>query len=54
MDEDRVYLLWENEKLNEELLKLQTHSMKYNLIFEGLIETENENTETVVKELIKS
>jgi hypothetical protein len=28
--------------------------MKYNLIFEGLNETESENTETVIKEFIKT
>jgi hypothetical protein len=28
--------------------------MKYNLIFEGLNETEGENTETVIKEFIKT
>ena len=38
----------------QDLLKLQTHSMKYNLIFEGLNETEGENTETVIKEFIKT
>jgi chromosome segregation ATPase len=54
VDEDRVYLLRENERLREDLLKLQTHSMKYNLIFEGLSETESENTETVIKEFIKT
>ena len=40
VDEDRVYLIRENERLREDLLKLQTHSMKYNLIFEDLNETE--------------
>ena len=54
VDEDRVYLLRENERLREDLLKLQTHSMKYNLIFEGLNETEGEHTETAIKEFIKT
>jgi chromosome segregation ATPase len=54
VDEDRVYLLWENERLREDLLKLQTHSMKYNLIFEDLNETEGENTERVIREFIKT
>ena len=54
VDEDRVYLLRENERLCEDLLKLQTHSMKYNLIFEGLNEMEGENTETVIKEFTKT
>jgi hypothetical protein len=48
VDEDRVYLLRENERLREDLLKLQTHSMKYNLIFDGLNETEGEHTETAM------
>jgi hypothetical protein len=54
VDEDRVYLLRENERLREDLLKLQTHSMKYNLIFDGLNETEGEHTETAIKEFIKT
>ena len=52
VDEDRVYLLWENERLREDLLKLQTNSMKYNLIFKDLNETEGENTERVIREFI--
>ena len=54
VDEDRVYLLCENETLWEDLLKLQSHSMKYNLIFEDLNETEGENTERVIREFIKT
>jgi hypothetical protein len=41
----------EKHKLKEQLLKLQSHSMKYSLIFSGIQQTdmENENTETVFK-----
>lgn len=43
----------ENRELNEELLKLKSHSMKYNLIFSGIQQTdmESQNTETVLKHL---
>jgi len=44
----------ENRELKEELLKLQSHSMKYNSIFSGIQQTdmENENTETVLKHVL--
>ena len=41
----------ENYELRENLLKMQTHSMKYNLIFGGISDKdcETENTEIVLK-----
>ena len=41
----------ENDELRENLLKMQTHSMKYNLIFGGISDKdcETENTEIVLK-----
>lgn len=44
----------EFENLNERHLDLQTRSMRGNLIFEGIIETQEENTEDVLKEFLKS
>ena len=46
----------ENRELKESLLKLQSHSMKYNLIFYGIEqkEQENENTEAVLKDFIRT
>ncbi|XP_071168016.1 uncharacterized protein [Mytilus edulis] len=45
----------EKNQLKEEYLKLQSHSMKYNLIFGGIVQTdEEENTETVLKNFIKT
>jgi hypothetical protein len=42
----------ENIDLKENFIKLQSHSMKYNLIFSGMQQrdNENENIETVVKD----
>jgi hypothetical protein len=43
-------LEFENNELNEKILEIQTHSMKYNLIFGGIkSEGAIENTENVVK-----
>lgn len=42
------------EKLNERHLDLQMRSMRYNLIFEGILETQEENTEEILKEFLKS
>lgn len=44
----------ENCELRENFLELKTHSMKYNLIFSGIQQTdhENENTEAVLKHFI--
>jgi len=44
----------ENREFKEELLKLKSHSMKYNLIFSGIQQTdmENQNTETVLKHFV--
>lgn len=44
----------ENKLLKETVLDLQTRSMRDNLIFSGLPETNNENPETVVKEFMKT
>ncbi|CAC5424084.1 unnamed protein product [Mytilus coruscus] len=45
----------EKNQLKEEYLKLQSHSMKYNLIFGGIIQTdEEEDTETILKNFIKT
>ena len=44
----------ENIELKENFIKLQSHSMKYNLISSGIQQrdNENENTETVLKEFL--
>jgi hypothetical protein len=44
----------EKYELKEQFLKLQSHSMKYNLIFSGIQQTdmENENTETILKHFL--
>ncbi|XP_061167396.1 myosin-2 heavy chain-like [Saccostrea echinata] len=42
------------EDLNERHLDLQTRSMRDNLIFSGIPETQDENTEEVLKEFISS
>ena len=44
----------ENRELREDLLKLQTHSMKYNLIFSGIKQDdgENENTEAALRHFL--
>ena len=44
----------ENCELKENFLQLKTHSIKYNLIFSGIQQTdhENENTEAVLKHFI--
>lgn len=44
----------EFENLNERHLDLQTRSMRDNLIFEGIVETQEENTEEVLREFLKS
>lgn len=44
----------EFENLNERHLDLQTRSMRDNLIFEGIIETQEENTEEVLRDFLKS
>ena len=44
----------ENKQLKETVLDLQTRSMRDNLIFSGLPETNNENTESVVKNFMKT
>ena len=45
--------LWsENTRLREDILRLQTQSMKENLIFSGIPEDRFENTEDVVKNFI--
>lgn len=42
------------KNLSERHLDLQTCSMRDNLIFEGILETQEENTEKVPKESLKS
>lgn len=42
------------ENLNERHLDLQMRSMRDNLIFEGILETQEENTEEILKEFLKS
>jgi len=46
----------ENDELRENLLKMQTHSMKYNLIFGGISDKncETENTEIVLKHFLQT
>ncbi|CAG2247652.1 unnamed protein product [Mytilus edulis] len=47
----------ENFELKENLLKMQTHSMKYNLIFSGIKESnerQNEKVEDTIKEFISN
>ena len=44
----------ENKLLKETVLDLQTRSMRDNLIFSGLPEANNENTESVVKNFMKT
>ncbi|CAC5425438.1 unnamed protein product [Mytilus coruscus] len=45
----------EKNQLKEEYLKLQSHSMKCNLIFGGIIQTdEEEDTDTILKNFIKT
>ena len=59
VENERDILKFENTELKERLLEMQTYSMKYNLIFSGVeetqseIENETENTEEVVKKFIK-
>lgn len=43
----------ENKQLKETVLDLQTRSMRDNLIFSSLPETDNENVENFVKDFIK-
>jgi chromosome segregation ATPase len=61
--EDRVrelerhnqYLETENNNLREEFLRLRTHCMKYNLIFGGIKQTqEDENTEEVLMNVMRT
>lgn len=46
----------ENDELRENLLKMQTHSMKYNLIFGGISDKncETENTEIVLNHFLQT
>jgi hypothetical protein len=46
----------ENDELRENVLKMQTHSMKYNLIFGGISDKdcETENTEIVLKHFLQT
>ena len=53
IDDERKHLERENEHLYEDLLRLKSHSMKYNLIFEGIPQETGENTEAVVKKFVK-
>ena len=43
----------ENDELKSTVLDLQCRSMKNNLVFTGLIEKENENTENVIRDFIR-
>ncbi|CAC5411138.1 unnamed protein product [Mytilus coruscus] len=55
MEQVNTYLENENFELKEQFLRLQKHSMKYNLIFSGIKEQENESkedTESVIKNFI--
>jgi hypothetical protein len=52
-DDERKHLERENESLYEDLIRLKSHSMKYNLIFEGIPQEIGENTEAVVKKIVK-
>lgn len=55
LEEQNRVLENQNRELHEQYLKLQTHSMKYNLIFTGLPENTGETreeTENLVKEFI--
>lgn len=42
----------EQDKLKEDMLKLQTRSMRQNLLFFGIPESEGENCETIIKSFI--
>ena len=44
----------EFEHLNERHLDLQMRSMRDNLIFEGIQETQDENTEETLREFLKT
>ena len=55
MENENEGLKYENNQLKEELLNFRAYSMKYNLIFGGIPESENrenENCETVLKKFI--
>ena len=57
MEAENDKLKWENTQLKEELLNFKAHSMKYNLIFNGIPESANrqeENCETVLKNFISN
>ena len=56
LEENNIILERENFEVKEKLLELKTHSMKYNLIFAGIPNTEgvNENTETVLRDFLNS
>ncbi|VDI43527.1 Hypothetical predicted protein [Mytilus galloprovincialis] len=57
MEQVNTYLENENFELKEQFLRLQTHSMKYNLIFSGITEQDNESkedTESVIKNFIET
>jgi chromosome segregation ATPase len=49
IDDERNHIERENEHLYEDLLRIKSHSMKYNLIFEGIPQETGENTEAVMK-----
>lgn len=53
IDDERKHLEHENAHLYEDLLRMKSHSMKYNLIFEGIPQETGENTEAVVKKCVK-
>ena len=55
IESDKDPLQWENVELREKLLEMQAHSMKYNMIFSGIPESEDrqvENCETTIKNFI--
>ena len=55
IESDKDQIQWESIELREKRLEMQTHSMKYNLIFSGIHESEDrqaENCETTIKNFI--
>jgi hypothetical protein len=42
----------QNIELREKFLTLQTHSMKYNLIFDGIKNNQGEKTEDVIRNFL--
>lgn len=51
---DQSLVKSEFENLNERHLDLQTRSIRDNLIFEGILDTQEENTEEVFNDFLKS